>query len=231
MMRRGQRQVHALERPSRAEPRTRDYDRKRVLEKASQARRRGKRKKAIELYRKVLEDETENVDLHRRLGVLHAEIRRREEALSHFGHAVRGLAARGFPDKAVGLCREAVGFYPTEANVWEAIADLQLARERRADAYDALIEGRGHMRGRKQRNGAIRLLRRACVIEPGRVDLQIDLSNQLARARQRVEARAILDRLVGTTRGRDRRRALAARLRIAPTPMGFIRWMGAAFGR
>jgi tetratricopeptide (TPR) repeat protein len=220
-----------LERKSRSEPPTRDYDRNRVLAKASQARRRGKRKKAIELYRKVLADESENVELHRKLGTLFAEVKRREEALTHFGHAARGLAARGFPDKAIGLCREAVGFYPSEANVWEAIADLQLARERRADAYDALIEGRAHMRGRRQRSGAIRLLRRACVIEPGRVDLQIDLAKQLAGARQRAEARALLDRLAGTTRGRDRRRVLAARLRIAPTPMGLIQWVGAGFGR
>jgi hypothetical protein len=129
------------------------------------------------------------------------------------------------------LCREAVRFYPTEANIWEAIADLQLARERRADAYDALIEGRRHMKGRSRRDSAIRLLKRACVIEPGKVEPQIDLARQLARARQRARARAMLDRLAGSTRGRDRRRVLAARFRIAPTPIGLIRWLGAALGR
>jgi hypothetical protein len=139
------------------------------------------------------------------------------------------LAARGFPDKAVGLCREAVGFYPTEMAIWEAIANLQLERKRRVDAFNALLEGRAKMRGRRLRGQAIRLLKRACVIDPDAVDPQIDLARLLARSRQRAKACAILDRLAGTTRGRNRRRALGARLRIAPTPMGFFRWLGALF--
>lgn len=221
--------VHVIERPSRPKPPPRSYDRKRVLEKASRLRQRGKRKKAIELYRKVLADEPENIELHRRLGPLLAATRKREEALHHFGQAAQGLAARGFPDKAVGLCREAVGFYPTEVVIWEAISDLQLERKRRVEAFDALLEGRAHMRGRRLRGNAIRLLKRARVIDPDAVDLQIDLARLLARSRQRAQARAILDRLAGTTRGRDRRRVLGARLRISPTPMGLLRWMGALF--
>jgi tetratricopeptide (TPR) repeat protein len=227
---RKQGQVHVIERPARPQPAPRTYDRKRVLEKASRARQRGKRKKAIDLYRKVLADEPQNIELHRKLGPLLAETRQREEALIHFGHAARGLAARGFPDKAVGLCREAVGFYPTDANLWEAIADLQLQRQRRRDAFDALIEGRRHMRGRKRRDKAIRLLQRACAIEPDAADPQIELAWLLARSRQRARARAILDRLAGCARGRDRRRALGARFRISPTPLGLLRWLGAWFG-
>jgi hypothetical protein len=45
--------VHVIERPARPTPAPRSYDRKRVLEKASLARQRGNRKRAIKLYRKV----------------------------------------------------------------------------------------------------------------------------------------------------------------------------------
>ena len=226
---RGQGHIHVIEAEPRPKPRPRSYDRKRVLAKASRARQRGKRKKAIELYRKVLADEPENFDLHRRLGPLLAETRKRKEALIHFGQAAKGLAARGFPDKAVGMCREAVGFYPTESVIWEAIADLQLHRQRRADAFGALLEGRAHMRGRRLRGKAIRLLQRACVIEPDEADPQIDLAKLLARSRQRPKACAILDRLAGRATGRDRRRALGARFRISPTPFGLLRWARALF--
>lgn len=221
--------VHVIERPARPTPPPRSYDRKRTLEKASRAQQRGKRKKAIELYRKVLADEPENIELHRRLAPLLAKTRKREEALHHFGQAVQGLAKRGFPDKAVGLCREAVTFYPTEVVIWEAISDLQLERKRRVEALNALLEGRAKMRGRRLRGNAIRLLKRACVISPDEVDPQIDLARLLARSRQRAEARRILDRLAATTRGRDRRRALGARLCISPTPIGLLRWVGALF--
>jgi tetratricopeptide (TPR) repeat protein len=219
--------VHVIERPAKPPPPPRSYDRKRTLEKASRAQQRGKRRKAIDLYRKVLADEPDNIELHRRLGPLLAKSRRREEALHHFGQAARGLARRGFPDKAIGLCREAVGFYPAEVVLWEAIADLQLERRRRIEAFHVLLEGRTRMRGRRLRANAIRLLKRACVIDPDAVDPQIELARLLARSRQRAQARAILDRLAGTTCGRDRRRALGARLRIAPTPLGALRWVGA----
>jgi len=222
--------VHVIE-PVRPKEKPRSYDRARVLKKASEARQRGKRRKAIELYRQVLADEPENVELHRKLGPLLAENRQRAEALEHFGRAAQGLAAKGFPDKAVGLCRQAVAYYPTEVSIWEAIADLQIQRQRRADAFAALLEGRAQMKGRRLRGHAIRLLKRACAIDPDAADPQIDLARQLARTRERGKALALLDRLAACSRGRDRRRALGARLRISPTPMGFLRWCGALFGR
>ena len=67
---------------------------------------------------------------------------------------MQGLAKRGFPDKAVGLCREAVTFYPTEVVIWEAISDLQLERKHRVEALNALLEGRAKKRGRR----ALRIL-------------------------------------------------------------------------
>jgi len=222
--------VHVIE-PAKRKEKPRSYDRAKVLKKASEARQRGKRKKAIELYRQVLADEPENVDLHRKLGPLLAENRQRAEALEHFGRAAQGLAAKGFPDKAVGLCRQAVGFYPTEVGIWEAIADLQLQRQRRADAFAALLEGRKHMKGRRLRGHAIQLLKRACAIDPDAADAQIDLAKQLVRTRQRGKALALLDRLAARSRGRDRRRALGARFRMSPTPFAFFRWLGALFGR
>ena len=76
--------VHVIQRPKPG-PKPRSYDRARVLKKASAARKRGKRKKAIELYRQVLADEPENVDLLRKLAPLFAESRQEEEALLHFG--------------------------------------------------------------------------------------------------------------------------------------------------
>jgi tetratricopeptide (TPR) repeat protein len=222
--------VHVIQRP-RPGSKSRSYDRTRVLKKASAARNRGKRKKAIELYRTVLADEPDNVDVVRKLAPLLAECQQKEEALLHFGRAAQGLAARGFPDKAIGLCRQALGFYPTEVVIWEAIADLQLQRQRRADAFGALLEGRAKMRGRRLRGRAIALLKRACAVDPGAVDPQIDLAKLLARTRQRGKACARLDRLAACCHGRDRRRALGARLRIAPTPVGLLRWCGALFGR
>lgn len=207
-----------------------DYDRTRVLARASAARKRGKRKKAIELYRRVLADEPDNLELHRKLGPLLAETRQRRQALVHFGRAAQGFADRGFTDKAVGLCRQAAGFYPAEVAIWEAIAELQLRRERRADAVGALLEGRRNMRRRKLRPQAIRLLERVRAIDPGLLDPQLDLAWLLARSGRRVDACAGLDALASRHRGRARRRALRTRLRISPSPRALWRCLAAHLG-
>lgn len=211
--------------------RGRSYDRDRLLAQAGVARRRGRRKKAIELYSRVLELEPNNLEIHRKLAPLLARARRRRDALASFARVAEGLAERGFADKAVGVCREAAGFYPTEVSVWEAIANLQLRREKPIDAIDALIEGRRKMRGRKRRPLAIRLLRRARAIDPGAVEPGLDLARLLARSGQRAEARQILEHLAARSRGRSRRRVRGALLRMSPTPRSLWRWLGSVFSR
>lgn len=206
------------------------YDRSKLLAQANAARAKRKRKKAIELYRSVLAHEPDNPELHRKLGALCAETRQRKEALVHFAHAVRSLQAQGFLEKAVGLCRQAAGYFPDEAGIWETLAALQMERGRPADAIESLLQGRSRLRGRKRRPQAIRLLQRVRALDPGAVEPQLDLAWLLRATGARSEACRILEDLALRTTGRARRRVCLARLRIAPGPRALLRWLAAAVG-
>jgi len=68
------------------------YGRLRILGDAARAQRKGRRKKAITLYRQVLEHEPENPDLHRKLAPLLARTRKPAEAWASYRRWLAALA-------------------------------------------------------------------------------------------------------------------------------------------
>lgn len=201
------------------------YDRRKLLDQARAAQGRGRLKKAIRLYQRVLEAEPQDHEIHRKLAPLLARTRQREAALASFGEAVSGLMKRGMEDKALGVCHETVRFYPQRIDVWEAIARLELERKRTSDALRALLTGRSHCRGRRHRGDALRLLRRAHEIAPDDVPIAADLARQLARSGARFEARNLLAGLARRVVPRQRRRVRWAQLRLDPTPANLWAWL------
>ena len=205
------------------------YDRADVLARASRAaRRRGRRarRKAIALFREVLSREPGNHDLHRKLAALLARDGQPGKAWASYRHALADLSSRGFADQAIGLCREATGCLPREASVWRELAALQLARGRKADAIEALREGRRHFRSRALRPQALELLREARKIDPLDVEVGLDLARLLARSGGQVPAVAILEELLAAHPAQTRR-LCAARFRVAPDLRSACRWLRA----
>jgi tetratricopeptide (TPR) repeat protein len=194
------------------------YDRRKLLSQANQARNRGRVKKAIRLYQRVLEVEPGDIEVHRKIAPLLARSRQSAAALASFHRAMTGLMRQGFEDKALAVCHETTRYFPQRIDVWEAIASLELRRRRVPDAVKALRNGRKRCRGRKGRAEALRLLRRAHEIAPNDVDVATDLARLLARSGGRAEARKLLASMSRRTPGRALRRIRWAQLRIDPTP-------------
>jgi tetratricopeptide (TPR) repeat protein len=203
------------------------YDRQRILARAALAQRKGRRKKAIALYRRVLEFEPANPDLHRKLAPLLARRRERAAAWASYRLAVAGLVRLGFVERAIGVCREAAGYLPREAEVWLGLADLETKRGRRADAIQVLLTGRRHLRSRADRPGAVRLLVRARELDPGCFEASFDLAGLLARSGQRVRSLRLLEQLAARSGGRELRRIRARQLCLSPTPRSAWRWLDA----
>jgi tetratricopeptide (TPR) repeat protein len=201
------------------------YDRLRILGDAARAQRKGRRKKAIALYRQVLECEPENPDLHRKLAPLLARTRKPDEAWASYRRAVEGLVRLGFVERAIGVYREAAGFLPREEGVWLGLAGLEAKRGRRADALQALLAGRRQLRSRKDRPRAIRLLARARELVPACFEASFDLAGLLARSGQRARSIFLLNELAASASGRELRRVRARQLRISPGPRAAWRWL------
>jgi tetratricopeptide (TPR) repeat protein len=206
------------------------YDRRKLLAHAGKARKKGKPKKAIEAYRRVLEAEPHDTDVHRKIAPLLARVGQHQAAMDSFAQAVQGLIQGGFDAHALGVCREATSFYPRQVELWETIARLRLKVASASDAVGALLEGRGHLRRRKHQADAMRLLERAREIEPANVPIGVDLCRLLRRAGRRDEARTILGQLDVQLHGGMLQRVRHAQFRNDPSAASAWEWLRAVAG-
>jgi tetratricopeptide (TPR) repeat protein len=207
--------------------RNKQYDRTRILAAAAKARRTRRYKKALELYRRVLEVEPENPDVLRRVAPLLAKTKQPTEAWVTYQRAAERLVERGFVDQGIGVYREAASYLPKEVGVWQALADLELERKRAADAVKTLLEGRQHFRSKRFRRQCIDLLIRARKIAPSHFKVNFDLAGQLAKSGARDRAVRVLEELLPHAHRGQRRRIRARLFWISPAPGAAWRWLRA----
>lgn len=205
----------------------RGYDRSRILADARRAVARGKHLKAIALYERVRQVEPENTDLLRRLAGQRARAGQRDEAWRDCGETAARLVQGGFLEQAIGVYRDFAAHLPRETVVWEALADLELERDRKPDAVRVLLEGRSWFRSRGERQEALSLLRRARKIDPTHFEASFDLAGLLARCGAPAPARRILMDLERHVRGRNLRRLRARMFRLSPGPATAWGWLSA----
>src|SRR5690606_16237811 len=103
-------------------------------------------KKAVAAYRKVLDDDQDDHDVHARLAPLLAQTGEPGSAMASFRAAAEGYMRRGFVDKAIGVYRQAVEAVPHDERAWDRLADLYLAKEKKKDALTTLLDGRKRYR-------------------------------------------------------------------------------------
>ena len=210
--------------------RSRQYDRRRLLDGAATAARgrgRRKRRRAIAFYREVLEREPHDPDLHRRIAPLLALDGELAAAGVSYRTARQTYVERGFVDRAVGVSRDAVSRMPRELEFWTELSRLELERGRKVDAIAVLLEGRAVFCKRRDRKQAGTLLTAAWRIAPDHLEVGLDLALQLARAGAHARARRVLRGLPLEPR-KSLRRVRARELRIAPGLGTAGRWLRAA---
>ena len=205
-----------------------EYDRAEILASAARLERAGDRPRALAEYEKVLRWEPENFTLHGKAAVLLAESRKPAEAWSHFLAAAEGYAREGFFEKAAAVYTQAAGYLKTKVDLWLSLADLQVRRERKADAVKVCLEGRRCFSRLDQHQQAAQLLRRVLELEPFHLEATLDLARLRRRTGAREDARRLLHGLAVRNSGLALRRIRAAQLRVSPTPLALWRWVRAA---
>jgi tetratricopeptide (TPR) repeat protein len=198
------------------------------MSRAAKAEGRGKRKKAIAEYRKVLAQEPDNPVILVKLAGLLALTKQLDEARLKFGAAVETYEKQGFDEKAVSVLRQAVTFLPKRVELWERIAQIDVRRERAPEAIRDLLEGSGKFRKRSERQSAIRLLRMAVKVEPWQFEATLSLARLLAKAGAKPEARRCYQGLCERNRAARLRKVRGAMFRMSPTPAAAWRWARAA---
>jgi tetratricopeptide (TPR) repeat protein len=204
----------------------RTYDRGKTLAAAEKARSRGRVRKAIRGYLKVLEHDPEDHVVRSKLAPLLARVARWDEARKNFDQAADGYLKAGFSPKAIAVWAVAAQTFPEQVEYWERIANEQVKRGKRQDAVLALLQGRSMLRKKRQRPLAVMLLRQVLELEPGHVDATLDLADLLRRDGIRDEARRLLAGLlvrIGKVRSL-RRRVRFAQFWVEPSIRGALDW-------
>src|SRR5438309_3914443 len=174
----------------------RSYDRGKTLAAAEKARSRGRVRKAVRCYLKVLEHDPADHVVRSKVAPLLARVGRWDESRQNFDKAANGYLDAGFTPKAIAVWTVAAQTFPEQVEYWERIANEQVKRGKRQDAVVALLQGRSMLRKKKQRPLAVLLLRQVLELEPGHVDVTLDLADLLRREGTRDEARKLLGQLL-----------------------------------
>ena len=207
------------------------YDRSRILEAAGRARTRRQRRRAIDLYRRVLLVEPHNPELHARLAPLLADVHQDFDAWQSYRAVARAHEREGHIDAAIAVYREAARRLPREVGAWQAAAKLLIRADRKREAVSALLQAGRHFRACDMPAQAIALLRQARQLEGSNFEVLFELARQLARHAQRHEAWQLLDGLAARSPGKRLRRVRAEQLRQRPGVASFCRWLAAFAGR
>lgn len=201
------------------------YDRGAALAVAEKARSRGRTRKAVRFYLKVLQHEPNDHQTNARVAPLLARLGRWEESRSCFDKAAEGFLAQGFAPKAIAVWSVAAQHFPEHVEYWERIANQQVIGGRKQDAVVTLMSGRARLRKKRQRPLAMLLLRQALALDPTHVDATLDLASLLRKDDARAEARRLLTTMLGYVRSRAvRRRVRFALFRVEPSFRAVIDW-------
>ncbi len=211
--------------------RTKTFDRTTELAAADVARARGRRKRAIAGYRRVLDANPQDLTVHAKIAPLLAASGDRAGALASFRTAADGQAKAGFNERALSLFIQASEHYPDEETLWPEIARLHLQRGRRAEAVAALIQGGWRLHLARQYKVAERVLHLALQFEPHDADATAILARTVNAAGRRDEAEQLLEGLAARVRGRRLSAVRGILFRIHPTFGNLWAWIRVMFGR
>jgi tetratricopeptide (TPR) repeat protein len=201
------------------------YDRGTALATAEKARSRGRVRKAVRWYLKVLKNEPKDLQTNAKVAPLLARLGRWTESQSAFETAAQGFLANGFAPKAIAVWRVAAHTFPEWVEYWERIANQLVMMGKRQDAVLALLEGRSHLRKKRQRKLAVLLLQQVHALDPCHVPATLDLADLLRKDGSLSEARRLLGSILGYARPKNlRRRVRFALFRLEPTWRGALDW-------
>ncbi|HEX9400117.1 MAG TPA: tetratricopeptide repeat protein [Anaeromyxobacter sp.] len=199
-----------------------------IVAAADRARARGRVKKAIAGYRKALESDPTDPSVNVKLAPLLAREGDSAGGASCFRVAASRHLAQGFTDRAAAVNLAATAVFPLDDGFRLELARLNVARGRKLDAVNTLLEG-GRAQARARRpDVAAALLGRALEIEPWHLETCLALVPILARSGHPVEARQFVDGLLTVYRGPARRRIRWVAFRTWPGVRTLWRWLTAS---
>jgi tetratricopeptide (TPR) repeat protein len=200
-----------------------------LLNEAHRARNKGRNRAAIRLYKRILIENPQNLEVALRVAPMLAMAGEVFEAWQLYRRAALEYAREKQFAECLNVYREACRFVPYEFDAWRLSAELQLKMNRPEGAFETLVDGRMHFGGPNTRAQAIALLSRARTIEPWDDELLFDLAQLYASNDQSDVALELLGTLACRVSGRALRRVRFLQWKITLSFRDLFLWLGAWF--
>jgi tetratricopeptide (TPR) repeat protein len=198
-----------------------------LLSEAHRARNKGRDRAAIRLYRRILIENPDNLEVALRVAPMLAYAGESFEAWQLYRRvALEYIRAKKFTE-CLAVYRDACRFVPFEFDAWRLCAELQLKMKRPDGAFETLVDGRMNFGSPRSRAQAIALLTRAREIEPWDDDLLLDLATLYAANDQADLALEMLSTLSCRVGGAMLRRVRLLQLRLTPSFRFVYLWLRA----
>lgn len=171
------------------------YDRREILREAERHRSRGRTRKAIREYEKVLAVDPQDVEVHAKVAPLYIRTGRRDKAKASLRRVVAWYEKQGFVDKAIGMLRLVLKIDRRDLGARIHLADLYLGKALTASALRLLESARRTFGGKRYLKEALAVEEKILSIAPDDFRAQVSKARLLVKAGRGREARDLLWRM------------------------------------
>jgi len=171
------------------------YDRSQVLRQAETFRIRGRIKRAIREYEKVLEVDPQDLDVHTKIAPLYIRAHRRDDAKSSLRRVIASYEKQGFVDKTIAMLRLALTLDRQDLGLHLRLSDHYLDKGLKGDALRLLEGARRTFRRKRFLGEAIAVEEKILGFAPDNFRAQVSIVRHLRRAGRRRDARDRLWRM------------------------------------
>lgn len=201
--------------------------REQVVQTAEKYVSRGKIEPAIREYRKLLDENPNDINTLNRVGDLYARIQRIDEAVEFFNQIGEQYAEQGFFVKAIAIYKKIIKLDPTRLEVYERLADLyhkqNLVTEARTQ-YQVLAD---YYTKHDNAASAIAIYNKMAELEPENPSYHVKLAeiyqNQKLFEKAVNEYRVIAELMIGHGRTQEAAQVYERALTIDSKNLRFIR--------
>ena len=167
---------------------TADYDRSEILRRAEKFRSRGRVRKTIREYEKVLAVDPQDIEVHTKLAPLYIRASRKDQAKASLNRVIAWYDKQGFVDKAIAMLRLALTLDRRDLPVHLRLADLYLGKTLTGDALRLLEGARRTFRRKRFLKEAIAVEEKILSFAPDNFRAQVSLVRKLWKAGRRRKA-------------------------------------------
>jgi len=171
---------------------TSSYDRGEILRIAEKHRSRGRIRKAIREYEKILSVDRRDIDVHMKVAPLYIRVGRKEQAKDSLRQVISWYEKLGFNEKAIAMLRLTLTVDRRNLRAYLHLAALYLGKDHAGDARNVLDAARKAFRGKRYRKEALAVEEKILSLAPDDFPTQVSLVRLLWKTGKRQE---MLDRL------------------------------------